>query len=655
MQNRLLQNPVLPIEPTHPVRQRSWGRRFCIFFFFSSISCALGMAYTFMRPAVYRSTATVLITPRAPLRKTANASEASAVAVQRHVISHPSVISQAYRQYQDAAHVELQLELADLESMLSAAVVSDTNILELRAEGNDRTELAPLIDAWIAAYFATQTPARKVSSQSANEVLQQQLRELGEKVQVKRDELAKFRQQHDIASMQREENRVLVRLKGLGEALNRSEEAEVAAQAQVASLKAVVAEGTQIPIESEHLVALEARVAEISGYMTDLEATYAVSYLAADEGYTELRKQREQLIATIEAEYTDQLQRHVAQAELEHDTAERAVALTKEQLDQHKQRAADFTTQFSAHEGLLEDLAQLEELHRQLQQRTVHSEILRDALPPEVSVLQEASLPQRPIRPAYRRDALICLAGSLMLGFSAVLIDLFLTRPIPPVPASESRTVFFPMSEAQMQLESNLQEVASAAPIKALEFRSPRELSSGDVTALLQHGDGATPSLVGGLVSGLKGTEICDLCWSHLDLDESLIRVPGPDSRIISLAPAAAKMLADLLADWAPSSPQPSVPVWSNGHGVPLTSGVIDSLIVSAAHSAGLDAPTEVDAETLRFTYIAFLVRQGLPLAQLPGLVGRIAPAAMPQYELLSPPGPGVLLDHVKCIYPALA
>jgi integrase len=233
-----------------------------------------------------------------------------------------------------------------------------------------------------------------------------------------------------------------------------------------------------------------------------------------------------------------------------------------------------------------------------------------------------------------------------------VLFDMILTAPIHPATVSESRTVFLPWPEAQVLIESKLQQVTAATtPARALESRSPRELSRDDVTALLRFGDGATPSLVGGLVSGLTGSEIRRLCWSHLDLAESLIRVPGEDSRILPLAPAATRMLAQL----APPASQPSAPVWSNGHGVPLTSAAIDSLIVSAAYVAGLDAPTEVDAETLRFTYIAYLVRQGLPLDQLPGLVGHISPAARSQCGLLSPPDPGVTIENLQRVYPALA
>jgi succinoglycan biosynthesis transport protein ExoP len=650
MQNRLLQNTGIPSTPTSPDRQPIGGRHFRVFVISFSISCAIGMVYTFIRPAVYRSTATLLVTPHAPLDKLADVSEASTVAVQRHVISHPSVFAQTYRQHQKAAEGEWQIELADLESMLSAVVVADTNILELRAEGEARTELAPLINAWIEAYFATQSPARKVTSQSANEVSQQQLRELGDKVQVKRDELADFRLQHDIVSMQREENRVLMRLKGLATSLNKSEEAEVSAQAQVASLKAAIAENKQLPIDSEHLVALEVQAAELNRHMQGLEATYAADYLANDKEYTDLRKQHDLLIETIEAEYADQVQRQVAQAELEHDTAMRAVALTQDRLEQHKQRAAEFTTHFATHDGLLAELAQVEEIHRQFQQRTLHSEVLRDTLPPEISVLQEASLPQKPVRPDYHRDALICLGSSLLLGLSAMLIDFLLTRPISPVSVSESRTVFFPMSEAPVLLESNLPVATTAVPAIGLGFNPPRELSSSDVTALLQQGEGLTPSLVAGLVSGLKETEICELRRSHLDLDASLIRVPGYDSRVITIAPAAVKMLVRL----GPINSQPSDPVWSNGQGIALTTEAIDSLIISSAHTAGLDRPTEVNAETLRFTYIAFLVRQGFLLAQLPGLVGQIAPATMSQYELLSPPGPGVILDHGQCVYPAL-
>jgi hypothetical protein len=86
----------------------------------------------------------------------------------------------------------------------------------------------------------------------------------------------------------------------------------------------------------------------------------------------------------------------------------------------------------------------------------------------------------------------------------------------------------------------------------------------------------------------------------------------------------------------------------------PLSSTDAEALIVCAACDAGLAHPTEVNADVLRHTYLAFLVRQGVRLADIGSLTGHIAPALLREYGRLSPPGPGLALEHIDPVFPAL-
>jgi hypothetical protein len=77
-------------------------------------------------------------------------------------------------------------------------------------------------------------------------------------------------------------------------------------------------------------------------------------------------------------------------------------------------------------------------------------------------------------------------------------------------------------------------------------------------------------------------------------------------------------------------------------------------MLLFTAHDAGLTRPPDVTPESVRHTYLAYLVRQGVRLNDLPGLVGPVPPAMLAAYGVHSPPGSAVPLESVGSVYPAL-
>ena len=86
-----------------------------------------------------------------------------------------------------------------------------------------------------------------------------------------------------------------------------------------------------------------------------------------------------------------------------------------------------------------------------------------------------------------------------------------------------------------------------------------------------------------------------------------------------------------------------------------LTLADLEGTLIYLAHDAGLSRPEEVTADTLRHTYFAWLVRQGLKLGELPRVGGALAPALIASYAPLAPPGAGRPLEGIDPRYPALA
>jgi len=609
---------------------RAVRRRLCVFAVCFVLAGALSLGWNFTRPAVYRSEATLLVTPRAsgnpspPGNEAGAPTDVSAVARQRHVISHPSVLAQVWQRFADQAEADgdIALEASDLHTMLQAAAVPETNVIELSAEGPRPEDLPLLVNAWVDVCLAEHATAEQASSRSGADAAREQIIELQQRIERMRGELADFRSRHDIASMQREENRVLARLKGLTESLNEVEANEVAARARADALKDALARGEDVALDQdrEELSIMQAQLRELRALLQGLEAHFAAEYLDKDQEVAKLKQRIKLLEEEIEAKRGSMGRAALAQTEVELDTARNAATAIRQQLAEHERMAANFTTRFAEHESLVEDLAQLEALHRDLQERVVELEVMREALPPELSVVQRASTADYPVRPAYRRDAAIGLAGSFLFGLAAVVLDWLITRPPRAAGVAEARTVFYPWPQIQDLARAHAGEVTAASPAGVLEHRPPRELGPAELTELLRAGSTATRSVLGVLLSGLTVDEACALRWSHVDFEQGVIRVPGHDARTLDVSPRIIALLTDL----EPQPANPAAPVWPNANGGPLSAGAVNSLLVSAAHVACLESPAEVDAEALRRTHAALALRQNTPHGQSPKILDQI-------------------------------
>ena len=450
------------ISPYQEPRKRRLRLFVCTFL----VCCTAGMAYTFLRPPVYLSTATLLVSRRTTSSEQ-NPSiggaeqDVSIIAVQRHLALRPAVISRVLDRF--AQQFESGKfnrpdgtvpSLAEVAEMLSAHAVPETSFLELRAEGGQPAELTFLVETWIDVFLAGHAATERKMTESNSTAIHKQLGELKERVEAKRRELAAFRDTYDIASIQREENRALARLNGLTKSLSSAEETEAIAAARLDALKAALSEGRPIdPSETDQvLVEMETRAAAAREWLFQREALATEAYLAQNKRVAEMKEFLRLAEGAIQARCAELERRELSNAELEMATAQETVARIRNELTKQEQAVSEFTTRFAEHEAISEDLRQLEALHRQLLDRVVQTEVVREALPPELSVAQNASVSQRPIRPDYSRDAVISLVVSLLFGLAAVAIDFIATRPLrqsTQLSALETRTVYYPLLDSQ--------------------------------------------------------------------------------------------------------------------------------------------------------------------------------------------------------------
>ena len=279
-------------------RQRN-RRRLILFLSVLALTLCLSLGYTFMRPAVYQSKATLLISPPAINEQLGAISNSQHVALERQTLLSHTVLSATLDKLlgTDGQNGIDHFSLARLEGMLAAVVVNGTNLIDLTASGPDTAQLPLVLRAWLETY--TGLHRASVANETASEAadINRRLEEVRQKVDAKRAELELYRSTYDIVSMERNENRLLKKLNGLTDSLNAANEEKVVAQARVNAIQTALAQGG--PVGSDRaqtsLANLEDRLVDIQEQIEELEREFTPQYMSMDPRITALMKTKKLL------------------------------------------------------------------------------------------------------------------------------------------------------------------------------------------------------------------------------------------------------------------------------------------------------------------------------------------------------------------------
>jgi uncharacterized protein involved in exopolysaccharide biosynthesis len=603
--------------------------------------------WNYSRPPVYRATATVLTTVPAS-RSGAGSSEADLqhVAIQRQLLLGRELLSDTLDRVA-AAGGDPPPTPDDLRPMLAVDTVPGTNLVELSAEGGEPLLLAELVNAWLDAYEGLRQREIEARVGTQLDQLSAQGDSLETKIAAKRAALTRFRERHDIVTLERDSNRALKRLDTLQTSLADAEDAEIKARARLAAVQAAVGGGEPVLTE-EHaatLARLREQEAELAARVQQLRKRYTEMFIENDPDKRALPEALERLRARIDSVRREGAQAALTIARREADTAADRLFRLQRELAEQKLVASRFTADFEAYQDLQSDLAALDEMQRQTasEQVAVETGAIDDY--PQIEVIEPAHPPRDPVRPDYLRDLGLSALGAGGAGLLTVLgLMLFdaARRPRRTAPLTGVRIwddAPAAPGHAQLPAADAVAGLAHQSATAALPAAVPRQLMGGEVEALWELADDAERQLLGLLLCGLDLPEIAALGPADFDLDTGTVTVPT-DGRRIPLPPA-------LLALFAETGPAPA---WQSAAAAEELAGRIPLL----ALDAGLAHASEVTAEVLRHTYLAYLVRQGARLTELHRVAGRMDTATVHRYAPLSPAGASRPLAQLDLAYPVL-
>ncbi|NOQ79865.1 MAG: integrase [Gammaproteobacteria bacterium] len=668
MDNSFPQIEIIPNQPDFnrvEPKLKSWYKspRLLVFSIVFLISSLLSLGYVYSRPALYRSYATLLTVAQTAIDQQSSEADVQHVAIQRQILTGQELLNETLARLQqsqakiDNQSISIKLTIPEVRRLLSVQAVPETNLVELAATGYQPEIFVPLINTWIDVYLERRAEEIRQTTGLTLDALREELTGLEDKILIKRSELEHFRKINNITSLGREnifENQSLARFKGLNQSLSLASEEAIKTKARLDAVNKAIADGRMVvPSEDKRgMRVLELRLQQLQEQLAEFDRRYTRSYLALQPKLNVLPGQIRDLEKEIQTKRQFGQSIVLSEAEQDFDAAQQSLGEIKKQLEEHKREAIEFSSRFAEHESLLSDLEGLELLQRTTQERLVQIEAKQAEKFPQVKVIERAFLPRDPISPDYTRDAIIAIVGSIILGLLVVWIIEFLTRKQShPVPLSILGINTY--SDSAKGLINNVQQMHE--PIaqdgsqflqhdnsNSLEHHSVEELSVKTLDQLLKDSDIKTKQLISLLLTGLTLEEISQLKSEHFDFPQETLNVPGTSPRSLLLHHA----LKSLFEDVEPC------PAWNNKQTVSIET--LKAILVYASVDAGLKDMQKITSEALTYTYIIYLVKQGLRLSELEQITGYIDPTELSKYSRYSPEKRGLSIADINLIYPSL-
>lgn len=656
-----------PGGPLGSVTERANRRRLIVFLGVFCVACAAGLAYDFLRPAEYRASSRLQITPASYVApsdaptvpaNTAPSDPERPFLTEVQKLSSRPLLERVAKRLDEAGQDMSALgpdPVAALQSELTVTPVPGTHVVDLAATGAHPELPAALLVAISEAYRDEIARSFEEHSTVATSRADDEVHRLEAAVAAKRRAVEEFRTQYHIVSPEREENEALAQLQGLGKSLQTAGDRVSAAEGKLSALREAVAAGKGVVRAKDNptLANLEQRASQAREDLRNLERTYTPDYLAIDPNARTLRARLAAQEEQIKAQRAASQQAALAEAEEELASAREAQRRLRAQIAAGRQGAGQFAARFDQFKALRSELEQLESTYRDAQQRRAKLEATERARVPSVQVLEQAALPREPWRPRYWRDAAFVVAGALLLALLAMaLVELF-NRPEPGPAVVLAQPVIGGALLQGVRRPLGLEATAPPAlgaterPLLERPAAMPRELSAEEMHSLLRAAERDTQLAILLLLSGISPEEALELRWRDVERGGAVVHLGGACARSVRSNAVAARYLAA-------ASGSPDAPVLAAAAGQPATLESLATQLLYAAHDARLERIHEITPNALRHTYIAYLARQGIRFADLAQVVGQLPAATLAAYSALAPAGARLARESVNLVYPGL-
>ena len=640
----------------HPTR--SSRRRAVAFLVVFLPAAAASLIYVYSQPPEYRAVARLQISPAAGVAQATEGKDAPAVVTDaKSFLTEVQVLTSRPLLQDVIDRLKGSGDLPDLgpdpvaaaQAMLHAGPVAGTQVVELSATGPHQRLVSRLVNTIAEAYQQHVADAYKGAATSTYGEVADELKALEAKIEAKRDAVNAYRKQYDIVSMEHKENDVLADIEGLSQSYTLANERLEKAKGRLDALK--TGKAVVRAKDEPALADLQQRVSMLREQWHEMQGRFTPAYLAVDSDAKGLRARLANLEEQLQAQIAASQRTAAAEAQEELASAQAAAARLRQDVAANQKQAQEFATHLNDYKAMREDLDHLEGMHRAALDQLAKLQASEAERAPSVQLVEAAAESLRPWRPDYRLEAALGLAGAVALGlFAAWVVDFIAGPAAPPVPTF----VQYAWAPALPEREGKLPPPSLVtAPDRARlppPEPPPRELTDTEIGALVTAATEDARLIAVALLIGLTVEEIIALRWEDVDVTAGAIRVGGADARTLPLDEPMHALLTARQQQQAKTAGR----ILEKPAGDGLADAEVARLVLFTAYDAKLDRPQEVTPAVLRYTFISYLLRQGIRAADIDRIVGRVPDTELLAYMQLNSPAAWRPIEDIERVLPAL-
>lgn len=544
------------------------------------------------------------------------------------------------------------LEIENNEGLLSAN--ASGRLITLTAKYYEPEILEPTLSAWISTYLKLVESEKLENNSEALTESNTQLQAIELKIEQKRQELRLFGEQNDITSLERDENRVLNKIKALSANLDTAIAEQTTAQALLNSLNESVKKSQPIirDVDQGQISQTRQQLQLLKSELSALEEKYTQTYLARDP--TVVKKQ--QTLKVLEKSLAEQLavsqEYYLQDAARDLTAAKDKAKQTQVQFVEQNKKAQIFNQKLQAYKVLSDDLAAIQEQAQTIRNQQVKQEVSQpfDA---KISILESPFTPNFPSGPDYWLMTLISLLIATGASVFALLLFGYIVKQKQPVQGATNYVVMpgqtvgtnfnhlAHQQNAQLAMQSPQMRLAADNPVSPLI-----NLSIEQTQALFGVSNPQGKVLIGLVYSGVAFSELMLLSKSDFNQDFTQLSLPGGSARTLELSHYLSAELMKFCAN-----KEQAESIWSHIE----SENDFNQIVVNAGHDAEFSFPEQLNLSVLRHSYITYLVNQGVRLNDIEQIVGRVSPSDFAQYRHVKRQGSSQNLVDIDVHYPLTA
>ncbi|MEP0175694.1 MAG: hypothetical protein ABJH28_16800 [Paraglaciecola sp.] len=523
-------------------------------------------------------------------------------------------------------------------------------IITLKANGSDPKILKPILETWVEVYLALIDSEKEVSNTEVQESANEQLLLLEQKIVEQKYQVQNFAQSNNITSLERDENRVLNKVKNLSTSLDLAVAEKAEKSALLSSVEVSISNGETL-VRPEDKFAIDetrSKLQEITAGLDALSEQYTQAYLERDTVIVARQQEAIKLQAFLDEQIKLSQKAYMQEVQRDVQTASNKVVELQKQLDEQNKLAQTFNQNLEEFKQLDTELKALQAQAQTIKTQQITQQVSKpfDA---KISLLEPPFIPDFAISPNYLLNSFISLIGSLIIAILALFLYSFIFKQHVSQGAS-SNFVVVPGQNVNQDLANlnNQQPVqlnqANPQSLSQLEAPAVRLLTIVESKSLFAVANKQAKVLIGLTMCGVEQQELKVISARDFQKDYSQMTIKGVALRVL----AVPSYLSEILNNLCVTSGNEDI--WSNLD----PDQDFSLLLVNAAHDANLLLPEQIDLNVLRHTYISFLVNQGIKLNDIERVAGFIAPSELARYRHINNQKEAVNIENINTQYPVV-